>query len=134
MFGENSSTRLTDVADGTSNTLMMGERTLSTFNGANATGSWAYATRSRSVSTRSGQYNVTFPAQGLNVWNYNNNPASNVAGVRASWYIASSQHTGGVNFVYGDGSVHFISQTIDLPSLTYLSTMADGQTIPNPPQ
>src|SRR5262249_43934161 len=33
MFGENSTTRLTDVADGTSNTLMMGEQTLGLFNG-----------------------------------------------------------------------------------------------------
>jgi prepilin-type N-terminal cleavage/methylation domain-containing protein len=28
-------------------------------------------------------------------------------------YSASSHHTGGVNAVYGDGSVHFISETID---------------------
>jgi prepilin-type N-terminal cleavage/methylation domain-containing protein/prepilin-type processing-associated H-X9-DG protein len=44
-----------------------------------------------------------------------------------------SQHTGGVNALYGDGSVHFIGNTIDLVSLARLATRDDGGIIANLP-
>jgi hypothetical protein len=40
MFGENSTTKITDVKDGTSNTFMIGETTLEVYNGRTA--SWGY--------------------------------------------------------------------------------------------
>jgi prepilin-type processing-associated H-X9-DG protein len=132
MFGENSTTRLTDITDGTSNTLAMGEQTLALYNGV--TSSWAYCGWVSVGIDPVGNWNTTFPAQGLNIWNYNHNPPpNNTPGQRATWYNAASLHPGGVNFVFADGSVHFIQQSIDVPSLTYLSRMADGQVIPNPP-
>jgi prepilin-type N-terminal cleavage/methylation domain-containing protein/prepilin-type processing-associated H-X9-DG protein len=129
MFGENSNTRLTDVSDGTSNTFMMGEQTFTTFNGV--TSAWSYVGATSVGIDPVGNYSPTYPLQGLNIWNYNNNPV--VFGQRASWYNAASFHPSGVNFLYADGSVHFVSQDIDLLSLTYLSRMGDGQLIPNPP-
>jgi len=134
MFGENSTTRLSDVTDGTSNTLAMGEQTLTLVNGI--TSSWAYTGWVSVGLDPVGTWNLTYPSTGLNVWDYNHvvNALNNIPGNRATWYTPASLHTGGVNFVYGDGSVHFISQTIDIPSLTYLSRMSDGQVIPTPPQ
>ena len=132
MFGENSRTRLTDVTDGASNTLAMGEQTLELYNGT--TSAWAYAGWASIGIDPVGNWNTTFPAQGLNIWQYGTSPATAIYGRRASWYNAASLHPGGVNFVYADGSVHFINESIDIPSLTYLSRMADGQVIPNPPQ
>jgi prepilin-type processing-associated H-X9-DG protein len=41
-------------------------------------------------------------------------------------------HTGGCNFTFADGSVHFISQTIDKPTLLGLATMAGGEVITLP--
>jgi prepilin-type N-terminal cleavage/methylation domain-containing protein/prepilin-type processing-associated H-X9-DG protein len=129
MFGENSTTRLTDVTDGTSNTLAMGEQTLALYNGV--TSGWAYCGWVSVGIDPVGNWNTTYPAQGLNIWNYNGRELP--AGERATWYNAASLHPGGVNFVFADGSVHFISQDIDVPSLTYLSRMADGMVIPTPP-
>jgi prepilin-type N-terminal cleavage/methylation domain-containing protein/prepilin-type processing-associated H-X9-DG protein len=133
MFGENSNTRIAMVLDGTSNTLMMGEQTLELFNGV--TTGWSYAGWVSVGIDPVGAWNVTFPPTGLNVWNYNNNtsPLNNKRGRRASWYNASSVHPGGVNFVFADGSVRFVSQTIDVPNLTRLSRMADGEVITNMP-
>jgi prepilin-type N-terminal cleavage/methylation domain-containing protein/prepilin-type processing-associated H-X9-DG protein len=132
VFGENSTTRITDITDGSSNTLLMGEQTLSLYNGV--TSSWAYTGWVSVGIDPVGAWNTTYPAQGLNIWNYNNNPSpNNTYGQRASWYNAASLHVGGVNFVFADGSVHFINQNIDVKSLTYLSRIADGQVIPNQP-
>jgi prepilin-type N-terminal cleavage/methylation domain-containing protein/prepilin-type processing-associated H-X9-DG protein len=134
IFGENSETTLAGIADGTSNTLMMGEQTLELFNGQ--TSSWAYAGWVSVGLDPVGAWNVTYPAQGLNIWNYNNNtnPLNNTPGRRASWYNAASLHPGGVNFVFADGSVRFIPQTIDIPNLTRMSRMADGEPITVLPQ
>jgi prepilin-type N-terminal cleavage/methylation domain-containing protein/prepilin-type processing-associated H-X9-DG protein len=129
MFGENSKTRLTDVKDGTSNTLMIGEHTLELFNGV--TSGWSYAGWVSVGIDPVGSWNVTFPPTGLNVWNYNNHtsPLNKKPGRRASWYNAASLHPGGVNFAFGDGSVKYLPQTIDIPNLTRLSRMEDGEPV-----
>jgi prepilin-type N-terminal cleavage/methylation domain-containing protein/prepilin-type processing-associated H-X9-DG protein len=46
-----------------------------------------------------------------------------------NWDVSNgfkSNHTGGANFAFGDGSVHFISQTIDQNTLIMLGVMNDG--------
>jgi prepilin-type N-terminal cleavage/methylation domain-containing protein/prepilin-type processing-associated H-X9-DG protein len=133
IFGENSDATISSIADGTSNTLLMGEQTLELFNGT--TSSWAYAGWVSVGIDPVGAWNVTYPAQGLNIWNYNNNtsPLNKVHGRRASWYNAASLHTGGVNFVFADGSVRFLPESISVQTLTLLSRMADGQVIPDMP-
>ncbi|MCI0701429.1 MAG: DUF1559 domain-containing protein, partial [Planctomycetia bacterium] len=99
------------------------------------TSGWSYAGWVSVGIDPVGAWNVTFPAQGLNIWNYNNNPSAlnKVRGRRASWYNAASLHTGGVNFVFADGSVRFIPESISVPTLTLLSRMGDGQVITNMP-
>ena len=133
MFGENSNTKIASVLDGTSSTLMVGEQTRELFNGV--TTGWSYAGWVSVGIDPVGAWNLTFPPTGLNVWNYNNNtsPLNKQRGRRASWYNAASVHPGGVNFAFGDGSVRFISQTIDVPNLTRLCRMADGEVITNSP-
>lgn len=127
MFGENSYAKFAAITDGLSNTLAMTEQTLETFNGR--TGGWSFAGWVSVGIDPVGTYNVTYPSTGINVWNYNNSTSAlnNKRGTRASWYNAASLHAGGVQAVRGDGSVSFIPQTIEVPTLTYLCRAADGQ-------
>jgi prepilin-type N-terminal cleavage/methylation domain-containing protein/prepilin-type processing-associated H-X9-DG protein len=114
MFGENSTTRLTDVKDGTSNTIAIGEQTLNVYNGTCT--AWAYR----------GWVQVGVnPANGINVWELSWTPPAE-PGRLASWSFAGSMHTGGANFGFADGSVHFLLETTDLTVLDRLSAMADG--------
>ncbi|QDT41328.1 putative major pilin subunit [Gimesia alba] len=43
-----------------------------------------------------------------------------------------SQHVGGAHFLYGDGSVHFISENIDLGVYQALSTIHGGEVVETP--
>jgi prepilin-type N-terminal cleavage/methylation domain-containing protein len=131
MFGENSFAKFSAISDGLSNTIAMMEQTLDTFNGRTA--GWSFASYLSLGVDPVGNYNVTFPPAGLNIWNYNNNtsPLNKTFGRRASWYHAASMHTGGVQAVQGDGSVRFVSQNTDIPTLTFMSRAADGQVINN---
>jgi prepilin-type N-terminal cleavage/methylation domain-containing protein/prepilin-type processing-associated H-X9-DG protein len=133
MFGENSTTRIADIMDGTSNTLAMGEQTLESF--ADSTSSWAYRGWNQFGIDPVGCNVTTSPPQGLNIWIYIGmaGPIVNPFGQRAADYGAASMHRGGVNFVFADGSVKFISESIDVTSLALLCTIADGQVVPNPP-
>jgi prepilin-type N-terminal cleavage/methylation domain-containing protein/prepilin-type processing-associated H-X9-DG protein len=128
VFGENSMTRLTDMTDGTSTTLAMGEQTLMTTSTSTTTGSWAYRGYAQIGIDPVGNWNVTFPAQGLNLWNWVG--IVGPAGSRATWYVSASLHPGGVNFVFADGSVHFLREDLDLAALMNLCYYADGKTIP----
>ena len=129
LFGENSYVRFAQCTDGLSNTFAMGEQTLETFNGR--TPGWLHAGWVSVGIDPVGRWNTTFPATGINVWNYNNStsPLNNKPGRRATWYGCASLHPGGAHFLMGDGAVRFVSQNIDLQNLTNLCKMADGQVI-----
>jgi prepilin-type processing-associated H-X9-DG protein len=49
-----------------------------------------------------------------------------------NWHVtwgAKSNHSGGANFAFADGSVHFISQNIDMQTYQYLGCRNDGQPV-----
>jgi prepilin-type processing-associated H-X9-DG protein len=113
MFGENSTTRLTDVTDGTSNTLMMGESTREVYNGRCA--SWGY---------RGWVMTGIDPRYGINDWSFPG--ITPVRGRLGSWGRAGSLHTNGANFCFADGSVRFISESTSVVTLSLLGYVADG--------
>ena len=45
---------------------------------------------------------------------------------RRGW---GSLHLGGVNFLKCDGSVHFFSTSVDMPTLASLATIAGGEAV-----
>ncbi|MDR2705043.1 MAG: DUF1559 domain-containing protein, partial [Planctomycetaceae bacterium] len=47
-------------------------------------------------------------------------------------YAFKSSHPGGVQFGFGDGSVHFLSETINSETLRLLSDRRDGKPVSIP--
>jgi len=134
VFEPSSQVRLLDITDGTSNTIMVGERdSLGTGGAKSARYAALICGTTGDGSTGTGEQAVcgstTF--QLMTGISYTNpTPA----------YCFGSQHLGGLNFCFCDGSVHFISFGIAWgntavsgtppQTLNFLSMIADGQPIP----
>jgi len=58
-----------------------------------------------------------------------NTPVPDMAAKGIGFFAARSNHPGGVNAVFADGSVHFISDTIPLDVWRTLSTRAGGEVV-----
>jgi prepilin-type N-terminal cleavage/methylation domain-containing protein/prepilin-type processing-associated H-X9-DG protein len=57
------------------------------------------------------------------------------AGNPGDWpnvYSFRSNHTGGLNFAFGDGHVQFINQSIDLPTYRALASISGGEAVSPP--
>ncbi|MHC2066108.1 DUF1559 family PulG-like putative transporter [Bremerella sp. T1] len=89
-----------DITDGTSNTFMIGEKTI--IGSDKDTPSWLGPSKSHGNSIQ--------PTLVLSTVNYPLNPGVSNPGTERCAF--SSMHPGGANFAFVDGSVHFIGETI----------------------
>jgi prepilin-type N-terminal cleavage/methylation domain-containing protein/prepilin-type processing-associated H-X9-DG protein len=141
VFYRNSQVRLGDVTDGTSQTILVGERAW-----ANANGIWAGAVpggvikRGKSNPCQPVVTGASYPASTLvQAHAHMNNALSDHDG-SAGMDDFSSLHPGGSNFVFADGSVHLLrSVSTDNPDGSYtpdglnfqaLATRANGDIVP----
>lgn len=109
-------TELRDITDGTSNTILIGERrSLKLSRQTNADGPWAGVWGGQEITT-DGITNVWCLAgkteYQMNSGLHSLDPSDTNAGDEALLAF-SSQHTGGAQFALADGSVRFISENIE---------------------
>jgi prepilin-type N-terminal cleavage/methylation domain-containing protein len=126
---EDSRTRLGDISDGTSNTILVGEtRFWGNGQPAGPAGTWywdpsLYARVQAAISTadcpecigRAGQVRI--------------NPPPITATQADKQHSFSSFHTGGSQFVLADGSVHFLSDSINHTGANYNQFVANGGSV-----
>src|SRR5262245_12807051 len=93
------------IADGTSNTFLIGEDIPERMRWC----SWPYANNATGT--------CAIP---LNYWNGNSSDWPN-------GYSFRSKHTNGANFAFADGSVQFVSETIDLTVYQAMASYAGGE-------
>ena len=128
IFYRNSATRLTDVSDGTSQTVMVGDRAWT-----DAQGIWAGVPTNAVI--RAGTTNpwpsVTGPAPALTL--VHNNWINIKTDADGGLDDFSSKHIGGVNLVFADGSVRFIksitSDGAERAAFWAMGTRANGDLI-----
>ena len=104
-------TRMRDITDGTSNTLAVGETVAAWTKWA-----WWY---SFNASTGTCAIPINYKPEGVRYEDNITDWAHN--------YGFMSRHTGGANFAFADGSVKFISQSINLDTYRSLGTLQGGE-------
>jgi prepilin-type N-terminal cleavage/methylation domain-containing protein/prepilin-type processing-associated H-X9-DG protein len=131
MLYQDSATRLTDVPDGTSNTLLLGERPPS----HDYQFGWWYAgvgqqlTGSADLVLGAREPNLQ-PIMTGSVCGPGNYPFRAAKGFHdpCGMFHFWSPHSGGANFAFADGSVRFLSYSAD-PIMPALATRAGGETV-----
>jgi prepilin-type N-terminal cleavage/methylation domain-containing protein/prepilin-type processing-associated H-X9-DG protein len=135
LFYRNSSTNIRNVTDGLSNTIFVGERSSnhspSTWTGAVAGGrcpAWMAVAPPFPYQMPPGPPydNADFgEALVLAHCNATHLPSADFPIYDPDTYY--SYHNSGANFLFGDGSVHFLSKNIDGNTYQYLATIAGGE-------
>ena len=127
VFSKNSRTRFGDVTDGLSNTFFASERINGPFRGTNTHGvhvtyetTWAGAVRELTDFADEHPHMVLFQTGHL--------PNANDSDDRD----VSAPHPQGAQFLLGDGSVHFVNDSLSFATYTALGTRAGGEVAPLP--
>jgi prepilin-type N-terminal cleavage/methylation domain-containing protein/prepilin-type processing-associated H-X9-DG protein len=126
-------TKLTDIPDGTSSTLLAAE----VLNGINTANDAVTDLRGFSWWGPGGGFTTYYAPNStspdiLQFQAYCNNlPDQNLPCVVGTAYIftARSRHSGGVNTVMGDGSVKFVTNNVDINTWRALGTTRGGETL-----
>jgi len=126
-FVHNLNRNMGSITDGTSNTIFVGERNFNdpvfntqTGDNMDAWGWMAFGAEGDVLGSAATPINWMMPTP-VTQANYD---------LRINTF--GSSHTAGCNFLFGDGSVHFISDSLDLVTLQRLCMHQDGQVVALP--
>jgi prepilin-type processing-associated H-X9-DG protein len=124
IFFRNSKVSIKDVTDGTSKTMIVGERS---FRWSQAT--WTGAVTKANVFPPPGSLaDAIVENAAAMVLGHTSEGPPNAPGTEANNF--SSPHSQGANMLFADGHVRFIPTTIDRFAFRYLSTRAGGEPLP----
>lgn len=134
LFWPDSRTTFASVTDGTSNTLLAGEVIVRPGTGGwgDGGGYWGGGTWGSYGFTALEPPNTSVPDRfhTCKTETHRQAPCTSSATSTAEIY-ARSYHPGGAQFVFADGSVRFISETIHLPTYKALATRSQGEVAAN---
>ena len=119
-FGANSKRGIRDMTDGTSNVLMVGER-YTPINGQPLTASVVGDATWAGISAPASEWMVLGEAT------YKINANFTAAYPRPTTTGFGSMHTGGAQFLMGDGAVRFLSENLDINTYRLISRVNDSQ-------
>jgi hypothetical protein len=140
MFGNNGAARLAVVKDGTSNSIAIGEAVGYPHKTSSRYGPWGLVGCHTSVHGRVYSNRSTRPIAITNLlqgrrYAINADYVSTAGSVnvgRSYAWVFNSLHPGGAQFVLGDGSGRFFSETIDLMTWCRLAYINDGEPVTVP--
>ncbi len=140
VFGNDGAAGFQDILDGTSNVLAIGEAVGGgLFKTSSVYGPWGMTGTHTCCHGRI--YQDTSSTQvlppGHAAWIYLsrdwhiNAPYQGRADKRTYAWVFGSKHPTGAQFTFADGSVHFLTQTMDYRTLCMLAFLQDGNPLPN---
>jgi prepilin-type N-terminal cleavage/methylation domain-containing protein/prepilin-type processing-associated H-X9-DG protein len=125
VFFLNSSIRFSQITDGSSNTIFIGEKLIGTEIGNGSTDlGWMSGTR---ATLRNAGIPINMEQERPFESDFIEIPPQTPSTVGGF----GSTHTGGAQFAFGDGSVKFLSENIDWELYRYLAHRADGELTPD---
>jgi prepilin-type N-terminal cleavage/methylation domain-containing protein/prepilin-type processing-associated H-X9-DG protein len=136
-MNKNAVTKLSAINDGLSNTMLASECIVGVGKGGQYNASedlrgfswWGSGCSYTAWNPPNSSLPDVTEASSYCVYPYQNNPPCTQPGTLTEFNTARSRHPGGVNSVFGDGSVKFLKNSIALVTYRALSTTAGGEVI-----
>ncbi len=133
MFGNDDGSKLSAMVDGMSNALAIGEGAGGAWKTSSSYGPWGMTGTHTCCHGRVpvGTFVNGVPAptaREIQDYSINAHYTTDSKGRSYAWGF-NSLHTGGAQFAFGDGSIHFLSQSMDFSTLAKLAYVHDGNVV-----